>query len=115
MRSLASRSAVAGLGAEADGRGREGLHAEIAPGEALANQGRQAERHRGGDLDGLQDDAVGEGVGGADAEAGVEDADHGELEDADVGGVAGTTAVTLTANSTAAAAPMPAWPLRPSA
>ena len=30
-------------------------------------------------------------------------------------GVAGTTAVTLTANSTAAAAPMPAWPLSPSA
>ena len=30
-------------------------------------------------------------------------------------GVAGTTAVTLTANRTAAAAPIPAWPSRPSA
>ena len=30
-------------------------------------------------------------------------------------GVAGTTAVTLTAKSTAAAAPMPAWPSSPSA
>ena len=52
----------------------------------FADQGRQAEGDRGGDLDRLQDHAVGEGVRGADAEAGVQDADHGELEDADVRG-----------------------------
>ena len=65
-------------------RGGERLHAQVAPGQALADQRRQAEGDRGGDLDRLQDHAVGERVGGADPPAGVEDADHGELEDADV-------------------------------
>ena len=40
---------------------------------------------RGRDLDRLEDHAVGERVGLADPEAGRQDADHGELEDADVG------------------------------
>ena len=62
----------------------ERLHPQVTPGQALADEGRQAEGHRGGDLDGLQDDAVSEGVGGADVETGVEDTDHGQLEDADV-------------------------------
>ena len=51
--------------------GGDRLHAQVAPGEALADQGGQAEHHGGGDLDALQDHAVGEGVGGRDPEAGV--------------------------------------------
>ena len=69
------------------GPGRsKSLDPQVAPGQALADQGRQAEGDGGRDLDRLQDHAVGEGVGGADPEPGVQDADHGELEDADVGG-----------------------------
>ena len=51
---------------EPNRRSREGLHAQVAPGEALADQRGQAERDRGGDLDRLQDHPVGERVGGAD-------------------------------------------------
>ena len=51
-------------------RGGERLDAQVAPGEALADQRRQAEDDGGGDLDRLQDDAVGEGVGVADPPAG---------------------------------------------
>ena len=93
----------------------ESLHPEVAPGEALADQRRQAERDRGGDLDRLQDDAVGEGVGGADAKPVCRTLITASWKTPMFDGVAGTTAVTLTANRTAAAAPIPAWSSRPSA
>ena len=44
-------------------RGGERLDAQVAPGEALADQRGQAEDDGGGDLDRLEDDAVGERVG----------------------------------------------------
>ena len=40
---------------------RRALRADVPPGEALAEQRRDAERERGDDLDGLQDDPVGDG------------------------------------------------------
>src|SRR3954453_2166439 len=76
--------AYRGLRLQPHRSGRERLHAQVAPGEALAHQRGQAEGDRGGDLDRLQDDAVGQGIRSRDAEALVEDADDRELEDADV-------------------------------
>ena len=57
---------------------------DLAPGHALLDQRRGAEDDGGGDLDGLQDDPVGEGVRVADAVGAVEDEDARGLEDADV-------------------------------
>src|SRR6187200_991923 len=70
--------------AEADRSGADRPQADVGPAHALADEGRDAERDGGCDLDGLEDHAVGERVGGGDAVAGREDADHGELEDSDV-------------------------------
>src|SRR5215217_2159801 len=72
------------LRTETHRRRGEGLHAQVAPGQSLSHQGRQAQRNRCCDLDRLKDYAIGETVGGADPEASVEDADHSELEDPDV-------------------------------
>ena len=111
----ATAAASSGLWLEMHRRRGKRLHPQVAPGRALADQGRQAEGDSGRDLDRLQDDAVGESVSGPDPEAGMEDADDRELKDADVGRGRRQTAVTLTANRTAAAARIPAWWLRPSA
>ena len=87
---------------------------DFAPRHPLAQQRGDAHRDRGRDLDRLQHDAVGDRVGRGDVEAAGEDGDARRLEDADFDGAAGSTAVTLTAKSTPAAAAMPAcW--RPSA
>ena len=76
--------ALARVWLQARGRGGEGAQAHVRPGDALADQRRDAEGDGGRDLDRLEDDAVGERVGGGDVEALGEHADHGELEDPDV-------------------------------
>jgi len=64
----------------------QSLDPEVAPGESLTDQSGNTERNGGRNLDGLQDHAVGQRIGGADAESRMQNADHGELEDADIGG-----------------------------
>jgi len=52
------------------------LAADVVEGDPLAEQGWDAEHDGGGDLDRLEEDAVGEGVAGVDA-VGSEDGDRG--------------------------------------
>ena len=59
--------------------------AHVLPGEALGDQRGDAHQHRRGELDDLQDDAVGERVGGGDVVGAGEHGHACRLEDADVG------------------------------
>ena len=54
------------VGRQLDRSGVERAHADVLPGEALLDERRHADHQGGGDLDGLEDDPVGERVGRAD-------------------------------------------------
>ena len=64
---------------------------------------------RGRDLDRLEDHAVGDAVAMPTCQPACSTAAHAAWKTPRFAGVAGSTAVMLTANSTAAAAPIPAW------
>ena len=65
------------------GRRVQRAQPQVLPGHALAHERGHAHRQRGGDLDRLEDDPVGEGVGLADA-VGRQHRHAGGLEDAEV-------------------------------
>ena len=101
--------------AQLDRRGVERPQPDVAPGQALLHERGHPHHDGGRDLDRLQDDPVAERVGLRDAVGAVSTATQAAWKMPRFDGVAGSTAVTLTANSTAAAAPRPARWSSPSA
>ena len=71
---------------QAHRRGVDRAQPHLAPGEALVEQRRQAHDQRRRDLDGLQDDAVGDRFGGRDVVGARQHGHARGLEDTHVGG-----------------------------